>query len=131
MWCAVPAPNPQLPGARSGSTYRSTMRPGPVPETSNRWYEPSTPTLRNPSASRFARVRKTGGDRTDVGVAVAVIEMIDGDVPIHEDGLLDEPLPEDLGEELDILLRAAGTQRDVVNALNQALHGSSSSARIN
>src|SRR5204863_7105629 len=30
---------------------------------------------------------------------------------------------EDLGKEIDVLLRAAGAQRDVVNALHKALHG--------
>jgi len=75
---------------------------------------------------RLARVRKTRGDGTHVGIGISVIEMIDGDTPIHQDGLLDQPLPEDLGEEIEILLRAAGAQRDVMNALHQACHGSSS-----
>ena len=79
--------------------------------------------LARPGASRLPRVRKTRSDRTDVGVGVAVVEVIDGDVSIHQDGLLDQPLPEYLGKEVDILLRAAGAQRDVVNALHQALHG--------
>src|SRR5437588_4324729 len=83
--------------------------------------------LTGAGAPRLARVRKTGRDGTHVGIGVAVIEVIDGNVSVHQDGLLDQPLAEYLSEEVDVLLRAAGAQRDVVNALNQALHGSSSS----
>ena len=79
--------------------------------------------LARPGAPRLPRVRKTRRDRTDVGVGIAVVEVIDGDVSIHQDGLLDQPLPEYLGKEVDILLRAAGAQRDVVNALHEACHG--------
>src|SRR5262249_56055552 len=63
--------------------------------------------------ARLARIRKAGGDRADICVAVSVIEVIDGDVAVHQHGLLDHPLPEDAGEEVDVLLRAAGAQRDV------------------
>src|SRR5262249_7265654 len=87
--------------------------------------------LARAGAARLARVGKTGGDGADVGVAVPVIEVVDRDVAVHQDGLLHQPLCENRGEEIDILLRAAGAQRDVVNVLNQALHSSSSSARIN
>src|SRR5206468_13107322 len=79
--------------------------------------------LAGPGAPRLARVRKTRGDRTDVGIGVAVVEVIDRDVAVHQDGLLDQPLPEDLCEEVDILLCAAGAQRDVVSTLQKALHG--------
>src|SRR5262245_14644803 len=72
--------------------------------------------LTGPCAPRLARVRKTRRDRTDVGVGVAVVEVIDRDVSIHQDGLLDQPLPQHLGKEVDILLGAARAQRDVVNA---------------
>src|SRR5262245_25901053 len=79
--------------------------------------------LAGPGAPRLPRVRKTRGDRTDVGVGIAVIEVIDRDVAIHQNGLLDQPLPENLSEEVDILLRAAGAQRDVVHTLHEACHG--------
>src|SRR5439155_5061591 len=70
----------------------------------------------------LTRVRKTRGDGTHVGISISVVEVIDGDVPIHQDGLLDQALPEYLSKEVDILLRAAGAQRDVMNALHEARH---------
>src|SRR5262245_24843571 len=79
--------------------------------------------LAGTGTARFARVREARGDGTDVGIAIAVIEVVDGDVSVHQHGLLDEPLPENLGEEIDILLRAAGAERDVVNAPNETVHG--------
>src|SRR6185503_19319335 len=79
--------------------------------------------LARPGAPRLPRVRKTGRDRTDVGIGIAVVEVVDGDVSIHQDGLLDQPLPEYLGKEVDILLRTAGAQGDVVHALHEACHG--------
>src|SRR5882672_1627835 len=78
--------------------------------------------LARPGAPRLAGVRKTRGDGTHVGIGISVIEVIDGDASIHQHGLLDEALPEYLGEEVDILLRAAGAQRNVMNALHEACH---------
>src|SRR3989442_13456237 len=79
--------------------------------------------LARAGSPRLARVRKTRGDGTHVGIGISVVEVIDGDASIHQDGLLDQPLPEYLGKEVDILLCAAGAQRDVVNALHETFHG--------
>src|SRR5207248_5557543 len=81
--------------------------------------------LTGAGAARLARVRKAGGDRADVGIRVPVVEVINGNAAIHQDGLFDQSLPEHLGEEIDVLLRAAGAQRDVVHALQETRHGSS------
>src|SRR5262249_53751102 len=56
--------------------------------------------LTGPGATRLPRVRETRGDRADVRVAIAVVEVIDRNAPIHQDGLLDHALPEYLREEI-------------------------------
>src|SRR5262249_41407204 len=44
--------------------------------------------LAGPGASRFTRVRKAGGNRTHIGVRISVVEVIDRDASVHQDGLL-------------------------------------------
>ena len=69
-----------------------------------------------------AAIGKTGGDRTGFGVGVAVVEVVDGDVPVQQHGLLDQALTQHTGEEIDIGLRRARAERDVVDACDQRVH---------
>ena len=82
--------------------------------------------LAGAGATRLARVRKCRGNGAHVGVAVPVIQVVDRDGAVHQHRLLHEALAEHLGEEVQIFLCASGTQRDVMNALHEGLHGSSS-----
>ena len=52
--------------------------------------------------------------RADLGVRVAVIEVVVRVPAVEEDRLLDQPQAEHLRDEVDVLLRAARAQRDVV-----------------
>jgi hypothetical protein len=45
--------------------------------------------------------------------------VIDGVGSVEEDRLLDHPLPDDLGEEVDVLLRATHARRQMVEPADQ------------
>jgi hypothetical protein len=51
-----------------------------------------------------------------LGVRVGVVEMVMRITAVEPNSLLDQPLAHDSGEEIDILLRAAGARREVVNS---------------
>src|SRR6185503_5427876 len=78
--------------------------------------------LTGAAPSGTAAVREAGQDRTGIGVGVAVIEVVNGNAAVHEDGLLHEALAEDLREEVHVLLCPAGTERDVMDAVQPRVH---------
>ena len=51
--------------------------------------------------------------------------MIMSVAAVEEDGLLDQPLSQHLGQEIDVLLRATRAQRNVMNADDRIFHGPS------
>ncbi len=60
--------------------------------------------------------------RAHLGVLVGVVEVVDRRGAVEEHRLLDHPLADDLGEEIDVFLRrrrAAGDVMDSVNASSQ------------
>ena len=76
-------------------------------------------------STRDPPIRKRRQDQSDLGVRVAVVEVVVRVAAIEEDRLLDQPQAEHLRDEVDVLLRAVRAQRDVVQAFHEIRHVSS------
>ena len=63
-----------------------------------------------------------GGWAGDVGVAIAVVEVVDGNAPVEQHVLLDQALPEHAGAEIHILLGRPRAQGDVMDAFDERAH---------
>jgi hypothetical protein len=73
------------------------------------------------AASGGAGELEPGEDRAGRAGLVAEVQVVGvGRVEVH--GLLDHPQAEDVGIELDVLLRVGGDHRDVVHALELHHH---------
>src|SRR6266581_3993187 len=68
--------------------------------------------------SRYAAIRKHCHHRPDIGVRVRIVQMVMGVPAVEQNGLLDQAQTQYRGEEVDILLRAACAQRDVMETFD-------------
>ena len=85
--------------------------------------------LARSDAAGDAPVRKRRQHRANLGVRVGVVQMIVSVAAVEQDRLLDQALAEDFRDEVDVLLRAAGAQRDVMNPRDR--HGCLRNQKIN
>src|SRR5580704_7657440 len=70
----------------------------------------------------FLAVGEGGHHRTRLGVLVGIVQVVNRNLAIHEDGLLHHAQAKNLGEKVDILLGSAGTRGDVVDACYWVVH---------
>ena len=63
-----------------------------------------------------------GRDRADLGVGIGVVEVIERHRAVEQDRLLDHALADDLGEEVDVLLRAPDAAGDVMQTVDACCH---------
>ena len=75
--------------------------------------------------SRNPSVGERRQNRSDFRVGVRVIQMVVRVSAVEQDGLFDQPKAEHLREEVDVFLRAAGAERDVVDAANDRVRHAS------
>jgi len=68
-------------------------------------------------------IRKGGTDCPWRPGFVGVVQVVDRVGSIEEHRLLDHTLPDNLGEEVDVFLRAADAGRQVVETADQLIHG--------
>jgi len=72
--------------------------------------------------SGLAAVRKRGHHRAWLEVRVGVVQMIDGNGPVHQHGLLGHSQADYLSEKVHVFLRATRASRDVVVPSQGVIH---------
>src|SRR5215467_5713688 len=79
-------------------------------------YLPGAPTSLKPA------VWEGRHNRARLNVGVRIIEVVDGNLPVHEDSLLRHAKADDLREEIDVILSAARASGDVVVSREWIIH---------
>ena len=75
--------------------------------------------------SSLLAVGERSHHRAWLGVRIGVVQMVDRNGAVHQNGLLDHPQTDYLREKIDVLLGSACTRGDVVDACYVILHRSS------
>src|ERR1700722_4064974 len=74
-----------------------------------------------PRQSRLPE-RKAGHHRADLRMFVGVIKVVDRLLAVEQDSLLDHPLSDHLGEEIDVFLGAGDAAGDMMDSVDACAH---------